>query len=65
VHPAKEVTVGRLSSLLDREQQLAVQRRELAELRADNEKLRQQIARLRSAMRHCTTCSYHPRNRSE
>lgn len=57
--------MGRLSSLLDREQQLAVQRRELAELRADNEKLRQQIARLRSAMRHCTTCSYHPRNRSE
>lgn len=55
--------MGRLTDLVDRERQLAHLRRELASLRADNEKLQLQVARLRSAMRHCTTCEYHPRNR--
>ncbi len=55
--------VGRLIDLVDRERQLARLRRELAALRAENDKLQLQLTRLRSAMRHCTTCEYHPRNR--
>jgi prefoldin subunit 5 len=57
--------MGRLTDLLDRELQLAELRRELAALRADNEKLQLQLQRLRAAMRHCTTCEYHPRNRGD
>lgn len=57
--------MGRLADILEREQQLARQRRELDALRAENEKLQLQVARLRAAMRHCTTCEYHPRNRGD
>lgn len=57
--------MGRLAEAIDREQQLARHRRELAMLRAENETLRTQLARLRAAMRHCTSCEYHPRNRAD
>ncbi len=52
----------KLMDIIAMERRLQRQRRENRELSQENEKLQAQVERLRTAMRRCVACEYHPRN---
>ncbi len=57
--------MSKLGEIIDQEWRNQKQRREIDELRSQNEKLQSQVERMRGAMRRCVSCEYHPRNRTD
>jgi cell division protein FtsB len=57
--------MSKLVDVIAQERRLAQQHRQLQDLRRENEKLHGQLERMRTAMRRCLTCEYHPRNRTD
>jgi predicted RNase H-like nuclease (RuvC/YqgF family) len=55
--------MSKLADIIAQERRLQRLRREVDELRLENQELHTRVERMSTAMRRCVTCEYHPRNR--